>query len=476
MKILIVDDEEEFTETLLARFDERGLVTEHVIARSRESALDALNQHDFDFIICDLRIPTVDRALDADIVHGQAVYSVAREKVPGTPVLVLSGHGDEQIVADMAELAPHDDPFGASDPKPMLQYVPKRSDLEGCLTRVATATEHIAALQAIDLSPNPEYLILTAQVERVLRVFGRLRGGAVVRFQELGGGLTKSQVLRVRVEDKAGALAALAVAKIDLLAAVDDEVQRYGKDVVTLTPGIFTPLMMTVRAGAGRHGGAFYSLDEGFDRSLFDLLAANPDAAASAVSKLRAGTERWREGRPVAGVLVGDLRQVLCPDDRLDENVRAKLSGLPWEEVEALEVQARACPQHCDLHGLNVLVGPTEDPRMIDFGSVGAATAAVDPVTLELSILFHPASPDLGGDWPTPDHLRQWSNRPDYLADCPVAAYIEACRQWALDVSGSNAEFFATGYAYAVRQLTYPETNHEFALALISSCIQSLSS
>jgi CheY-like chemotaxis protein len=475
MRILVVDDESEFTDTLLARFAERGLADlDIVIARSRDSALELMGRDEFDLIICDLRIPTVDGALDAELVHGQRVYSVARATVPGTPVLVLSGYGDEQLVAEMAELAPHDDPFATGDRKPMLQYVTKHSDLEGCLTRVEAAAAAAGHLDLVNLSPNPEHLTLPRRVERVLRLFGRLRHGSVVRYEQLGGGLTEAQVLRVRVEAGDGALAALTVAKIAPLADVEDELRRFNDHVVTLTPGIFTPLMSQISAGAGSFGGAFYSLDEGFDRSLFDLVTEDAEAAASAVVELSVGTQRWREGRPATRVLVRELRRRFLTDDQLTEGIRERLAGTPWEALEQAEIQVRPCPQHRDLHGLNVLVDHDARPRMIDFGSVGQATAAVDPVTLEFSLMFHPAAPTFNDGWPSTDDLLALDNRPVYLERCPIRAYVEACRTWSIAVAGSNAEFFATAYGYAVRQLRYENTNKDFALAIIQACCTAL--
>jgi hypothetical protein len=372
----------------------------------------------------------------------------------------------------MVDLAPHDDPFAEGQVRPMLQYVPKRSDLEGALTKIEAATTNLAALQAIDLSPAPEHLIVPEAIERVLRIFARLRGGQVIRFSPLDGGLGASRVFRVRVEEANGALAIQAVAKIGLVVDIDDEAGRY--DYVTgLPPGVFTPHVKTIRAGAGRYGGVFYSLDEGFDRSLFDLLPAETALAVTAVEKLCAGTRAWREGRPVSAVTVGDIRRSLLPDDRISE-VREKLAGTGWEEVEAQSVQARACRQHGDLHGLNVLVSPVGDPRMIDFGRVGDATAVLDPVTLELSLLFHPGRPDLGVAWPTLDQLSEWENRPNYLVGCPIPAYVEACRNWAFDVAGSNAEVFATVYGYAVRQLSYATTDEDVALRIIGAVLRAL--
>ena len=471
MRLLIVDDDEDFTRTLLERLRESDVISEAVTARSLERGKQLIEDSEFDYIICDLKIPSTDGGLDSDSAHGINAYAYARERVAGTPVLVLSGFGDESIVAAMIRRAPHDDPFGTGRPRPMLEYLVKRPDLQECVSAVEIAAAEVGMLDAVNLSPIPEHLAVPTAQERVLRLFGRLRGGTVVRFKSLSGGLTNSKVLWVRVEDPHGALAGVAVAKIGGLADIGDECNRYDRYIVTL-PAAFTPRQMVVRAGAGASGGIFYQLDEEFEYSLFDLLADKPSLGKTVVEQLKQATARWRDGRPTNMVTVHSIRAGLLSDAELKKRgVRALLTGLPWEDFEASRFQARQCPQHRDLHGLNVLVNGSGSPKMIDFGSAGEANAALDPVTLELSLLFHPSALGRWGPWPTKTDLASWHQRPLYLKDCPFPEYIDACRDWAIQVSGSNQEFYATAYGYAVRQLGYPDTDHAAAVGVIRSAM-----
>jgi RIO-like serine/threonine protein kinase len=53
--------------------------------------------------------------------------------------------------------------------------------------------------------------------------------------------------------------------------------------------------------------------------------------------------------------------------------------------TDDLTVFLKPCIQHCDLHGFNVLVDSDRSAVLIDYGEVTDATAALDPVTIELS-------------------------------------------------------------------------------------------
>ena len=68
--------------------------------------------------------------------------------------------------------------------------------------------------------------------------------------------------------------------------------------------------------------------------------------------------------------------------------------SLLWlNEVERRQVQTRWCCVHGDLHGANVLARKDGECVIIDFGDVGDGPASLDPITLELSLLFHTSRP-----------------------------------------------------------------------------------
>jgi hypothetical protein len=111
---------------------------------------------------------------------------------------------------------------------------------------------------------------------------------------------------------------------------------------------------------------------------------------------------------------------------------------------------------------------------LIDFGDAGHPFASVDPVTLELSTIFHLQAARLPPGWPSEALLGQWGTLDAYAADCAFPDFIRACCQWALAVAGSPQEVSAVAYAYALRQLKYDDTNKAFARALIRDCIAQL--
>ena len=57
---------------------------------------------------------------------------------------------------------------------------------------------------------------------------------------------------------------------------------------------------------------------------------------------------------------------------------------------------------------------------LIDYGDVRRANAALDPVTLELSAVFHPDIAGVLGDWPTVDQISNWADIDAYCKNCPT--------------------------------------------------------
>jgi predicted NACHT family NTPase len=106
-------------------------------------------------------------------------------------------------------------------------------------------------------------------------------------------------------------------------------------------------------------------------------------------------------------------------------------------------------------------------------GEVGFASASFDPVTLELTLLFHPMGRGIRSAWPSERQAREWSDLDKYLLHCPIPEFVRACREWAMAVCPGAREIYSNVSAYSVRQLKYLDTDHDLASALISSAISS---
>ncbi len=84
-KVLLVDDEREFIQTLSERLQMRDMGS--AIAYDGESALDLVDDDAPDVMILDLKMPGID---------GIEVLKQVKEKTPDVEVIILTGHGSQE--------------------------------------------------------------------------------------------------------------------------------------------------------------------------------------------------------------------------------------------------------------------------------------------------------------------------------------------------------------------------------------------
>jgi len=121
MRVLLVDDELDFRETLAKRLTRRGIETSHV--GSAAEALAWLKQTDqIDAVVMDVKMPGMD-GIEA-LKHIAAAH-------PGVAVLMLSGHAHVETAMKGLEL-------GAFD------YLMKPVDIEELVFKLQDACEHKA--------------------------------------------------------------------------------------------------------------------------------------------------------------------------------------------------------------------------------------------------------------------------------------------------------------------------------------------
>jgi len=80
-KVLLVDDEEEFVETLAERMRSRGMQVS--TTASGAEALERVNEEDFDVVVLDLRMPGIDGI--------EALKRIKRNR-PDIQVVLLTGY------------------------------------------------------------------------------------------------------------------------------------------------------------------------------------------------------------------------------------------------------------------------------------------------------------------------------------------------------------------------------------------------
>jgi DNA-binding NarL/FixJ family response regulator len=471
MKLLIVEDSEDVIATFEQELGKRGDI-EVSVARSRDRALALIASEMFDFAVVDLKIPPTDGALDSDKSHGLAVHTALSEGSPGTPTLIFSGFGTLRLVQSLLDSTTSHDVWGAGSQHPMTLFLEK-GQASKCLALINQVADQVAVLSSVEISFGPKAIDFTYHQQSILRVFARKYVGTNIRVSLLGGGLSEAKTCRIQVEDERGRITCYAVVKLGGITDLRDEYNRYENLVAPiLNVGAFAHVIQFLTAGAGATGGLFYGLAKEHDWSLVDALKQTPDSTTDIVARLKQIEVPWQNIAQSQRVPISQIRLGLMSDAAFHDHSHEL--GFDWAALEKLEVRITECRRHRDLHGLNVLLRSRQEPLLIDFAEVGAAPASLDPLTLELSLLFHPACKDLYPGWPSIAQAQQWDNLDAFTENCPAAHYVRLCRQWAFEVEAGDQGVFATAYSYAVRQLKYPNTDHKLAAAIAEAAARRL--
>ncbi len=123
-KVLLVDDEKDFTDMLSARLQKRGLTV--FVANDGASALEVSKDHNLDAVILDLQMPGMD---------GIETLKKLTQKDPDIQVILLTGHATLQKgVEAMKE--------GAMD------FLEKPVDIKELMERIGqAATKHTVLME-----------------------------------------------------------------------------------------------------------------------------------------------------------------------------------------------------------------------------------------------------------------------------------------------------------------------------------------
>jgi CheY-like chemotaxis protein len=465
MRLLIIEDNADIVEALRDDLGEILSPEEITVCRSRDSASLALESHVFDYVLLDRKIPTQDDRLDAEVEHGEAIFQKLRAESPGTQICFLTGFATQGFLTGIIEKAENVDIWGGGKLMPLVNVVPKRK-LDDIKPLVASVKKEIELNDEIEIIGLPPEKLME---RRALRIFGRRNQAASIVVEELVGGLSGVSVLKVTFRDQHGAPHLLTAAKVGSKADIKKEIQNYTRDVVRLPNGRYAVHTGDVFAGAGPTAGVFYRLIAEYE-SLAALLARDPGTAAAVVPRLAIAEREWTEGRPQSARSVQEIRRALISDDDM-QKVKSLLEGINWENFEQRKTQARMCSQHGDLHCGNVLVDSHGEPILIDFARVGESTASLDPITLELSPIFHPGSRIVTDSWPKVLNAEHWDDVEAFTNGCPASGFMKAARQWAREVAAGPRETYATAYAFAARQLQFPDTDKHLARAILVSAM-----
>ena len=467
MRVLIIEDETHIVSELNERLNGSTPRIDTIIAGSRSSGVEALQSDEFDFIVCDLRLPPYDGGLDTDEVHGLAVHSQARTVCPGTPCLFFTGYGASPNVLEQLSSGGTHDIFGTGKSYGMTRLLTK-DKLAECVQRLEDFNAELATLDTIELDLSISKCGLNDLEKRALRLPARFHQGTSVEAIALGG-QSGAQALRTSVKDDQGRTLASYFAKVGLRTKMMEERANYHQHVSPLLKiGHYPALVRVIEAGIGKREVLLYQLADGYTKSLFDVLEVSESAAIGIIEVLRDIFAPWAAINERRLLRIGDLRA-----QRIDDSVflpyRDTLGAV--EMFEEIQRELTISCQHGDLHGLNVLCNESEAAVVVDFGNVGHAPTCIDPIILELSVLFHSDSPFRSNSWPTIQQAEEWFNLERYLSECPVPEFIRKCREWANETAGPS-DLPPVVYTEAVRQLKYGDTDHERALGIARAAMR----
>ena len=141
-RVLVVDDEEDFIETLVNRLEKRDIDTTGV--RSGEEALELMSKRLFDVVILDIKMPGG--------MDGIEALKEIKKIQPLTEVILLTGHASVETSIEGMKL-------GAFD------YLLKPIKLEELLTKLA---------QAFEKKDTHEHKIRKAKIKQLVRFPGRV--------------------------------------------------------------------------------------------------------------------------------------------------------------------------------------------------------------------------------------------------------------------------------------------------------------
>lgn len=467
MRVLIVEDDNDIAMALSEQLSGAEPSIDTFIARSRSSGIGALRNDEFEFIICDLRLPPHDGGLDIAEAHGLAVHSKAKTVCPGTPCLFFTGFGTSPAILEQLSSGGTQDILGTGESYGMTRLLTKDKFLD-CIERLKSLNTELSTLDTIKVDVSGSKSSLDHIEERALRLLARRLGGTSIEANGLGG-QSGAQALRTNVKDNQGRTVASFFAKVGVRNKMQEERQNYHQYVSPLLGmGNYPALVREVEAGIGKREALFYQLADEYTKSLFDMLEVSESSAIALVEVLRSILAPWKELNERKVFRIRDLRTQRIDDSQFQQYRNALGST---EGFESIDMELQTSCQHGDLHGFNVLCSESGNAVVIDFGNVGPAPSCLDPIILELSILFHSDSPFRSDLWPTDQQAKAWFNLEEYLHGCPIPGFIRKCREWAIE-GGEPTDLPPVVYAEAVRQLKYGDTNHDRALGVAHAAME----
>jgi response regulator of citrate/malate metabolism len=469
MNVLHVEDDKKwFERSVLPELQQFCHSVHH--CENYDEAVSIIGKNHIDYVILDQSIPKNTSSNTPDTANGILLADYIRINYPGTPILILTGQNQESMVEKYVE-DQEQIVFWNGKPQGLVKSRPKRR-LNEALNLIKAAKEELDNVESIELDISRS-VELDRNQKRVIKLFGKQHGATAAKVSVLTSGLSSSSVYRVTLLDSQKNEIHFALAKIDNKDKVDIEIFNFKTYINKLPVGSFPNLLGQYSAGCGDTKGVFYRFANEYDSDYFEELIRDQKIALNTLKKVVPLFNIWETTKQGKKTSIKDIRLQLCSDEKFKklEVLHAKFDITQFENHSC---QFFFCIQHADLHGKNILTSSKSNPIIIDYGDIAEAPSLLDIVTLELSPFFHIA---LKGKIEYSNQLFDvWFEDEEYFALYPFQEIAKYLRQMKAKKAFLNKDYVATVYAYAVRQLTFEDTNHDIALQIIDSAIKEFNS
>jgi len=464
MQILFVEDNSSYADTLTSVVNEKfSGVSWDVVDNSGEAEV-LLERNFYDLVILDLCMPSIPSGLEKNVENGQRLFYRVQQLMPGTPIYILTGSDLDSFATGLSRHGERIRLWGAEHEFPTVLYFRKNKTPE-LVEELSGVYQEVFSVNSVSINTRGRAIDFAKGQERALKTFVRSMGSLDGVYYPLSG-LSGSLVGRVEVRDTRLHIIGAFVAKLGVASKIQKENESYARHVRLLPINTFTPLQFGMDKGLKEYSAIFYTLAEGYTETLFDVVRRDTKAAVSVIQKVRASLERWSSIREVSRVSVGEVRKAKLSDESFEEIIK-RYDIEEVRDIERIHVNASVSCTHGDLHGGNILVNQAEAPVLIDFGDVGSGYTGLDPITLEMSLIFHPDCVSSGVSKEIRTLLQHWPIIDEYCQNNPFGDIIKYCRDWAYDISGDDRSVLAAGYAFAIRQLKYDTVNSDETVELI---------
>ncbi|MEZ8405882.1 phosphotransferase [Vibrio splendidus] len=463
MRLLHVEDDTDwFNRSVLPELSRICSHVDH--ASDFASAEQKLKSAIYDYVIVDQSIPLNDEIGEADVSNGIRFADMVKMSFPGTPILILTGQSQEEVIERYIE-DQEQGIFWDGKPRGLIKSRSK-SRLVKALELIEHAADELNLLDQIELD-IVDNLQLNLYQKRVVRLFAKSHDAVAATVKSLSGGLSDSTVLQITLMDHNHRNCQFALAKIDSIEAVEQDVFNFRNQINKLPVASFPYLLGKYQVGCGKTQGAFYQFASDYKSDYFEALKHDESRALEVLKKIRAIFNSWEQARAPSNGTLRDIRAILCSDHKFTL-VRELLPEYNYDELENKRIHYNESVQHGDLHGKNILLPENGDnPIIIDYGDVRLAPSVLDVVTLELSPYFHP---DMAGFFQKDrEYFLDWFDEQKRVDNSPFPDVAKFLKDLKKERAFMNNCYVAVVYGYSLRQLSYPDTDHEIALALIEA-------